>query len=357
MAESKKRVRVLDRAGGAGGPSVEEQSWAHVLSFGLEHYVDSAVRRERCRRLVRRGIPSAWRGFVWQELTGARKLSAEQPGLYRQLVQKPASPWADKIALDVNRTFPKHKFFQDAGGLGQCCLFNVLHAYALYDSSLGYCQGMGFIAGVLLLHVGEEEAFWLLVALLQGVHAILFYAVSPWMQYHVFSQCFADFLCNRSLESLGHVLWNQPTREQSKQASSANEWRRRFRLRDLFVDGLPLVRRFATATDHTLQQVCPALASHFRRQGVDVVTFASQWVLTLFCFTFELPCVLRVWDLLFFEGPVVLVHVAVSCLKLLEERLLKQSFEEVLSTLKVAPKTIAADSLLQVLSSMPQTDF
>ena len=33
-------------------------------------------------------------------------------------------------------------------------------------------QGMGFLAGLMLLYMSEEDAFWLLVALLKGaVHA------------------------------------------------------------------------------------------------------------------------------------------------------------------------------------------
>lgn len=33
-------------------------------------------------------------------------------------------------------------------------------------------QGMGFLAGLLLLYMSEEDAFWLMVALLKGaVHA------------------------------------------------------------------------------------------------------------------------------------------------------------------------------------------
>lgn len=33
---------------------------------------------------------------------------------------------------------------------------------------VGYVQGMGFVAGLLLLYMCEEDAFWTLVALLKG---------------------------------------------------------------------------------------------------------------------------------------------------------------------------------------------
>jgi hypothetical protein len=33
---------------------------------------------------------------------------------------------------------------------------------------VGYVQGMGYIAAIFLMYMGEEEAFWLLVALLKG---------------------------------------------------------------------------------------------------------------------------------------------------------------------------------------------
>lgn len=37
--------------------------------------------------------------------------------------------------------------------MGQLSLFNLLKAYSILDPELGYCQGLGFICAVLLLHV------------------------------------------------------------------------------------------------------------------------------------------------------------------------------------------------------------
>lgn len=70
----------------------------------------------------------------------------------------------------LGRTFPTHvSFFGDRPCAieSKAILFRVLGVYAKYNPSVGYCQGMSFIAGMLVLHLPEEEAFWCLVALLQ----------------------------------------------------------------------------------------------------------------------------------------------------------------------------------------------
>jgi USP6 N-terminal-like protein len=36
----------------------------------------------------------------------------------------------------------------------------------MYNSEVGYCQGMSTLAGMLLMYLGEEEAFWALNILL-----------------------------------------------------------------------------------------------------------------------------------------------------------------------------------------------
>ena len=48
-------------------------------------------------------------------------------------------------------------------------LRRVLRAYALYNPAVGYCQGMNFVAGTLLLVCEEQEAFWLLAYVIEEV--------------------------------------------------------------------------------------------------------------------------------------------------------------------------------------------
>ena len=70
-----------------------------------------------------------------------------------------------QIEKDLPRTF---------GGFGErglrvpeeeamAALRRVLVAYACHRKEVGYCQGMNFLVGILLLHCSEEDAFWLLV--------------------------------------------------------------------------------------------------------------------------------------------------------------------------------------------------
>ncbi|KAG2482324.1 hypothetical protein HYH03_018746, partial [Edaphochlamys debaryana] len=63
----------------------------------------------------------------------------------------------ESILRDIHRTFPEHPYFSlDAG---QQALFRVLKAYSLHDLEVAYCQGMAFMAGVLLMYVPDEMAF------------------------------------------------------------------------------------------------------------------------------------------------------------------------------------------------------
>jgi len=51
----------------------------------------------------------------------------------------------------------------------QKALFHVLAAYSMYNTEVGYCQGMSQIAALLLMYlIEEEDAFWALSQLMAG---------------------------------------------------------------------------------------------------------------------------------------------------------------------------------------------
>jgi hypothetical protein len=75
-------------------------------------------------------------------------------------------------------------------------------------------------------------------------------------------------------------------------------------------------------------------------QQVRVEMFAPNWILTIFVYQFPLPLVLHVWDIFLYEGPEIVLRVALSVLKLSKERLLKMEFEDILQFLRYLPEDV-----------------
>jgi hypothetical protein len=64
----------------------------------------------------------------------------------------------NQIELDLPRTFPLHiQFYKDKGS-GQQALGRVLRAYSMYNTHIGYCQGMGFITAMFLMMMEEVSS-------------------------------------------------------------------------------------------------------------------------------------------------------------------------------------------------------
>lgn len=97
---------------------------------------------------VQHGIPTALRGTIWPLLA-----KQQDNGLQNDYIQllRQESVYEKAITRDLHRTFPHHPYFQSTEG--QESLFNVVKAYSLYDPEVGYCQGLSFVAGPLLLNV------------------------------------------------------------------------------------------------------------------------------------------------------------------------------------------------------------
>ncbi|KAI4215698.1 MAG: hypothetical protein LQ351_001685 [Letrouitia transgressa] len=146
---------------------------------------------------------------------------------------------AIKRDLGARTSFSK---YAAAAGL-QDGLFGVCKAYALFDEGVGYAQGMNILIMPLLFNMPEEEAFCLLVRLMNHYH-----------------------------------------------------------LRDMFVQDMPGLHRCLYQFERLLEDLEPALYCHLHRKDVSPQLYATQWFLTFFAYRFPLQLVLRVYDLVLSEG-------------------------------------------------------
>lgn len=109
---------------------------------------------------IRSGVPPPLRGVVWQSMSGARDQLLEEQ--FDRLCGE-SSPYEGIIGKDLGRSFPGVEMFRDPDGDGQRMLGRVLKCFSLYDQKIGYCQGLGFLVGPLLMHMGDKQAFCILV--------------------------------------------------------------------------------------------------------------------------------------------------------------------------------------------------
>ncbi|KZL85615.1 tbc domain-containing protein [Colletotrichum incanum] len=109
---------------------------------------------------MRKGIPPPLRGVVWQSMSGARDSALEEQ--YERFSGE-SSPYEPIIGKDLGRSFPGVDMFRDPEGDGQRMLGKVLKCFSLYDTKIGYCQGLAFLVGPLLMHMPDKQAFCVLV--------------------------------------------------------------------------------------------------------------------------------------------------------------------------------------------------
>uniref|UniRef100_A0A182NKJ8 Rab-GAP TBC domain-containing protein n=1 Tax=Anopheles dirus TaxID=7168 RepID=A0A182NKJ8_9DIPT len=264
--------------------------WQGII---LEWFQEGPERRPKnLPNLVRMGIPEALRGTVWQRLACVENRT-EMFDSYRVLITKETS-CETVIQRDINRTFPAHKFFKENGGTGQENLYKVSKAYAVYDTEVGYCQGLSFIAASLLLHMPEEEAFCVLVALMYN-----------------------------------------------------------YGLRDMYKMGFESLYLRLYQLNRLMKDQLPDLYEHFVQMGVESHMFASQWFLTLFTARFPLYFVFYILDVFLLDGIPVLFQVALTLLNVCRKDLLELDFEGILKYFRVTlPKKCRSETQAKKLMKL-----
>jgi hypothetical protein len=119
---------------------------------------------------------------VWPSIAGARDSALHEE--FQRLCRE-TSPYEGLIGKDVGRSFPNVEMFREKGGEGQLMLGRVLKCFSLHDQKIGYCQGLGFVVGPLLMHMSDVEAFCILVRweipeLLSFICPLIFIYAGSW---------------------------------------------------------------------------------------------------------------------------------------------------------------------------------
>ena len=114
---------------------------------------------------LKRGIPAEVRGEVWSQFIG--NTLRITPNLYESLLNRvriaeanidndlPFKKNIDVIEKDLHRTFSDLGHFRH-GGILYNPLKNLLAAFSVFRTDLGYVQGMSYVAATLILHLGDE---------------------------------------------------------------------------------------------------------------------------------------------------------------------------------------------------------
>ncbi|KAJ5250707.1 hypothetical protein N7489_001117 [Penicillium chrysogenum] len=138
---------------------------------------DRALREPRIRELWWRGIPPRNRGNIWKRAIGnelelteetytkallrAKDLQSKKDGESES--NKRLLDCFEAIETDVPKAFPDLNLFQEGGPLRET-LIDVLQAYCMYRSDVGYIHGLHSIAALLVLQFPTPASAFLAMA-------------------------------------------------------------------------------------------------------------------------------------------------------------------------------------------------
>ncbi|PFH35088.1 TBC domain-containing protein [Besnoitia besnoiti] len=242
----------------------------------------------------RRGFPTRGRRTFWRlALLGEEMLCTAEE--YQVLCAKPSAN-DPEILRDVGRTFPYRQKFRQPET--QQALERILRAAANQMPHVGYCQGMNFVAGVLLDVMDDETVAY---------------------------QCLASLMKNYQLE---HV----------------------------YLPTLHHVKVIVFEFDCLLKAFLPKLHAHFERELIRPDYYCVQWVMTLFAYELPLCVVEKIWDLFLLKGWKVFFKVGLAILDSVRTLLPKLSYEDTLRHIRAASAAVTTEDLLERKPSEARID-
>lgn len=261
------------------GPNEQGRTKKWVRMLAEWKQLSNGTIPEKLEKRIRKGIPDSVRGEVWRRLLGIPKVLIEQEGKYGEMLSYGLEHSKDirQIDLDVNRTYRNHIMFKDRYSTKQCMLFRILVAYSIYNSEIGYCQGMSQVAALLLMYMNEEDSFWALSTLMSSdKHAM-----------HGF-----------------------------------------------FVPGFPKLRRFSAHHDTIIKKLLPKVSKRCKQFQIDSTLYTLKWFFQCFLDKVPFTLTLRLWDNFIYYGEIILVSMSYTLLRLHKKTILKKSSDELITFLQ-----------------------
>lgn len=215
------------------------------------------------------GVPTALRGDFWMISSGAWSTRPDNNYYTKNLNENSGSinPFAEEIEKDVPRSLPEHHAYQTKAGLD--ALRRILVSYSFRNPGIGYAQALNIISAILLLHLREEDAFWLLCTIVEKI------------------------LPDHYTKTLvGSVVDQQ-------------------------------------VFTHTVGLFMPALTAHMTKYYMELSTFTVPWFVCIYLNTLSLKINSITLDAFFLDGPKFLHWFGLAILKLNEKKLLIKKDDEV----------------------------
>lgn len=260
-------------------------------------------RRRKLRARCLKGIPDSMRMWAWPRLAEVDEARKRNAGVSFQELsgRTEKTKILEYIHRDLHRTFPTHWQFRNKAG--KTSLLRVLRAYSFHNPKIGYCtrcvlllveanthavagQGMGFVTAMFLMYtVTEEEAFWMLVQMVD-----------------------------------------------------------KYRMGGLWDEQLADVGKMCQVHTRLLRQLVPRVHAHLERHEISSALYAPSYYITGFAYSLPWPCVLRVWDAFLSDGIAVLHATSVALMAMYQELICKLPFDELLPFLKFSHTGLGSSS-------------
>lgn len=243
----------------------------------------------KLKNRVRKGIPDSLRSYAWQKIINLDEFYQKE--VYQKLNDEKVDPNLEAVIVkDIDRTFPKCTFFKEKYGGGQRQLYKVLVNYSKYNKEVGYVQGMGFIAALMLTYMDDERAFFMIHALMK----------------------------KREMESL-------------------------------YLPGFPELNKKIYVLLNLEKKFLPKIYNVFRKFSVIPYSYASEWFLCLFSRSLKFNALVRVFDTFILEGYKVIYRFSLAFLKRKEQQLIEcTGLDVIFKLLKECFEDVDIDELFKV---------